>query len=130
MNRLTIDKLYSEIFILMTHCATADLEYIASNECAKRFKNILEGIKQYKDIEDELGCSLQLYYIMCIKGTELYAMSIFSEIKEPIKQWFNKYTYNKEKQSFGKAMEGYGWIEFYKLSDYGKTWALTKEELL
>ena len=46
--RLTIDKLYGEIVALMTYCATSDVEYLSSTDCANRFKNILETIKAYK----------------------------------------------------------------------------------
>lgn len=117
--KLTIDKLYGEITVLMTYCATGDVEYLSSTECANRFKNILETIKEYKIIEKELGIDLITLFKALKDGIyvngEKVDVLLFYDM-----DFFNKTSFQLH------ASNG---INYY-IKDYGKTWALTKEELL
>lgn len=78
------------------------------------------------EIEEELGCPIELYYKMCIKGTELYSLPHSDVI-----QWRHQYIYHKDFE--GNAvfclMINSTLTPLYYVKDYGKTWALTKEEL-
>lgn len=136
--RLTIDKLYGEIVVLMTYCATGNVEYLSSTECANRFKNILETIKEYKNIEKNLGFGLNELVQMLINGIwEVGAVD--SETMLPVSQGITHfYIYeidfdNKKIKVFHKAYKETLFDEL-DLNKYKQKclsgWALTKEELL
>ena len=87
-------------------------------------------LKQYKDIEDELGIDL---------------LTLFKSLKDGIWTWNDKdhkehffekplgltkfVMENKYEEKETKTYRLVG-VDYYELKDYGKTWALTKEELL
>ncbi len=129
--RLTIDKLYGEIVVLMTYCATGSVEYLSSTECTNRFKNILETIKEYKTLEEELG--IDLITLVNAMRNGVYVINIYNEItfEEPMicfnqEKGTDLYVLESITQSPPKELcESFN----YYLKDYGKTWALTKEEL-
>lgn len=123
MSRLTIDKLYGEITVLATYCATANVDYLSSIECANRFKSILETIKQYKDIEKELGIDL----ITLIKAL---ANGIYDKANNRDVRVDLIYHYHLQKRVLWYESETDPYYNgCYLFEDYGKTWALTKEEL-
>lgn len=79
-----------------------------------------------EDIEEKLGCSIELYYKMCVEGTELYSLPHSDVI-----QWKHKYIYHKdfEGNTVFCLMLDSALTPLYYVKDYGKTWALTREEL-
>ena len=97
-------------------------------------KNIINGnlkpffdkLGRLEDIEEKMKCPLDIYYKMCIEGTELYYAR-----HNDIKQDFHKYIYYVD---FNNRVCFCLYINtrlspLYYLDEYGKTWALTKEEL-
>ena len=88
--------------------------------------NLYKKVKIYEDIEEKLGCPIELYYKMCIEGTELYSLPHSDVI-----QWRHQYIYHKDFE--GNAvfclMLNSSLTPLYYVKDYGKTWALTREEL-
>lgn len=82
-----------------------------------------------EDIEDKLGCSIELYYKMCIEGTELCALPPCSNVI--LIQWHRQYIHHKDFE--GNAVfcliVNSTLTPLYYVKDYGKTWALTREEL-
>lgn len=83
-------------------------------------------VKVIEDIEEKLGCPIELYYKMCIEGTELYSLPHSNVI-----QWRHQYIYHKDFE--GNAvfclMINSSLTPLYYVKDYGKTWALTRKEL-
>lgn len=80
-----------------------------------------------EDIEDELGVDLILYLKMCVIGTSVW---VFDKIlNDVLKIKYPKLVYNPDLKAFGfKApKDTYNWR--FPLSEYGKTWALSKDEL-
>ena len=130
-NRLTIEKLYGEIVVLMTYCAMGNVEYLSSTECANRFENILETIKEYKDIEQELGIDLvkllsakKVYYMnwdrnddgLEIKETYKLFVNLTDRTIEYFENEYSEFTFNLELKDYGK-------------NDVYGGWAFTREEL-
>lgn len=124
--RLTFDKLYGEIVALMTYCATGNVDYLSSIECANRFKNILEIIKEYKDIEDELGVDLIKLMRGLLDGFYFKKKGvIYHSSFYPYPKWLVRRKQTLLRECCIIPTTG----TFLYLVDYGITWALTKEEL-
>ena len=79
-------------------------------------------LKQYKDIEEELGIDLITLFKALKNGIWIYDTN---GIKMSTDLFTNGLTFNYCEQP---SIQYYDRL-FY-LKDYGKTWALTKEELL
>ena len=95
-------------------------------DCYNIIEKDLDKLDQLEDIEDKLGCSIELYYKMCIEGTELYSLPYPN-----VTQWRHQYIYYKDFE--GNAvfclMLNSSLTPLYYAKDYGKTWTLTKGEL-
>lgn len=80
-----------------------------------------------EDIEEALGVDLILYLKMCVIEASVFILNKITnevyEVRCP------QCVYNPYLKAFGfKALKDtYNWR--FPLSEYGKTWALTKEEL-
>ena len=126
--KLTIDKIYAEIVVLATYCATANIEYLSSTECANRFKNILETIKQYKSIEKDLGIDL-ITFFKIFEGQDVYIKLNNGEIIEGFSPFIEENLcgiYFTVDGKYTNTIADYG-SYYVNLKDYGKTWALTRE---
>lgn len=87
-----------------------------------------EKLCQLEDIEEELGMELKVYHklmnmLYCSKTNILYAKD-----KEIVQVGILEIDYCKKKIIFYKD-SSYNDDYVYGFADYGKTWALTKEEL-
>lgn len=130
--KLTFDKLYGEIVALMTYCATGNVEYLSSTECANRFKNILETIKEYKNIEEELDIDSITLFKALKDGVYVISYDEGMVFEEPM------LGFNQERGTNLYILDGVCHMppdelcksSNYYLKDYGKTWALTREELI
>lgn len=80
---------------------------------------LVQIVGQLEDIKDELGISLKVLF-KCFKSTKFYIRNLFGEIIEV-------------ESDIVRFDIGHGYVyfgaDYCPLSDYGKTWALTKEEL-
>ena len=99
-----------------------------------RFDNFGKGcnkLGQLEDIEENLGIDLIVYLRMTL-GTKVSVKNKSYEgmfENGVMEQIFLKYLYNYERKCF--CLNFYGSLTpIYYIEDYGKTWALTKEELL
>lgn len=119
--RLNIGKVYGEIVVLATYCATANIEYLSSTECANRFKNILETVKEYKHIEEEIGIDLTIFIKFLKYGGYMKTPLGIEKIKDGNIDFKGKLFYVSTELPT---------IRILTFKDYRKTWALTKEELL
>lgn len=114
------NELLGELVVLMAYCATADVEYLASNECANRFKDILETVKEYKKIEEDLGIDLVTLFKALKNGfyTIREDLGLITDARLVLNHTYPKFEFIRDNSMY-----------FYSLKDYGETWALTKEEL-
>ena len=87
---------------------------------------ILNKLGQLEDIEEELGIDLTLRHKI-ETSDKLYCRNHKGEIVE------TRYYYSYGKDGVGLELpmeiEPYWCVSSYPWKDYGKTWALTKEEL-
>lgn len=93
------------------------------------FHEAINKLGQLEDIEEELGIDLAKFFKL-IKSDELYVFDYetkdfclcrnFNLCSGMSFSLYCEYTTHEGSPAF----------DFYKLKDYGKTWALTKEELL
>lgn len=102
----------------------------AINKSLELFKYVSDSplsatqkLGKLEDIEEELEVSLLLYYTMCVKGCELYCKPYINVV-----QYYHKYIYHAELKCFCLMIFS-ALTPMYYVKDYGKTWALTKEEL-
>lgn len=107
-----------------------------------KFKELQETVNKYKNIEEELGIDLETFFKILNERTAFYKGAAI-----PI--WYNPYQVGEYKKSdirgislsnLHKSNRGNWCFDSYDehnklaprnlfLKDYGKTWALTKEEL-
>ena len=95
----------------------------------------LQKIGQLEDIEEELGVDIYLYLRMTTgttvftKHEDLKDIKGYKQLKNGIlEQMFEVYSYNVRHKCFCFKVLG-ATRPIYYLKDYGKTWALTREEL-
>lgn len=90
------------------------------------YQQCVDKLGQLEDIEEKLGCPIELYFKMCIEGTSLYSLPNSNVI-----QWYHQYIYHKDFEGnvvFCLKLNS-TLTPLYYVKDYGKTWALTREEL-
>ena len=92
-------------------------------------KQELEKYEQYKNIEDELGIDLVTLF-KALKQGHIWVKD--TELKEQIQSCCNYQLGMTGNECYFYCQYGCcdTSYDFYKIKDYGKTWALTKEELL
>lgn len=126
---MKIKELYGELFILMTHCACGDMDYISSTECAQQFQNMLDCLKKYANIEEELGIDLVTFH-QALKNGVYYKVTDKSSINYG-KIFFDRYIlwgWNQNPDgTYFAIMQSQ--LQSFNLKDYDKTWALTRGEL-
>jgi hypothetical protein len=87
----------------------------------------LQKLGQLEDIEDELGVDLSVYLKVCALGRKIY-VKFQGEVLEM--KVVHKLVYDSDLEAFGFfAPPDGGFIPRFKMSEYGKTWALSKDEL-
>ena len=103
-----------------------ELIYLVDSEyCGlKEHKPCMEYLKSLKNIEDELGIDLVTLFKALKNG--IHAADGDTWDGNELAVYFKKKCLYSEWYS----LEGYSHIECFYFKDYGKTWALTKEELL
>lgn len=121
---MTIKELYGELFILMTHCACGDMDYVSSTECAEKFQNMLDCLKKHANVEEDLGIDLATLSKALKNG--IWFIETHGCISGPYKPLIAKE---------GPVLSlDYEFQYELNFNDYGKKepmgWALTKEELL
>lgn len=126
---MKIKELYGELFMLMTHCACGDMDYISSTECAQKFQNMLDCLKKYANTEEELGIDLVTLFKALTEG------AYFEEWNNPMYPEASVISFSKNVKfnldDNGKRF----WLDTpftlkrHYLNEYGVTWALTKGEL-
>ena len=84
---------------------------------------IVDKLGRYEDIEEKIGCPIDLYFKMCVFGTELYSRPHIDVV-----QYHHIYKYSIEHKCFCLNVRGQ-LTPLYYVKDYGKTWAITREEL-
>ena len=113
----------------------ASLNVTRSNDCSKEkseeFKSIIQDLLPYAKLEDRLDIDLITLISVFDKG--FYAWVKDEEHDEP-------YLFHFDAKDLELCIEGKSLIVYeqcseevygeYDFKDYGKTWALTKEELL
>lgn len=93
----------------------------ANEIIAQMQKELLE----HKDIEEELGIDLRIYFSALKYGVYYYSNSqLTKDAVYPISNFLTDYN-DKLSYSFMTKFEK----QLLYFNDYGKTWALTKEEL-
>ena len=127
MNRLTKNNYEDDLFELQKTRKVKVDEYSEIGYSQYNYNNDLwNKVKVIEDIEEKLGCPIELYYKMCIEGTELYSLPHSNVI-----QWRHQYIYHKDFE--GNAvfclMINSSLTPLYYVKDYGKIWALTRKEL-
>lgn len=116
MERLTKDK--------RTMCIVED------NQNKNYFNQIHDKLSKLEDLEDELGISLEVLFKALKDG--VYAK--FEEgkiLKTDIKLYYscyNEFTIRVICLEIGQY-EDFEWEDYLFVKNYGKTWALTREEL-
>ena len=107
----------------------AELERVilANGTGEQAFKEFYEqNVKPYKDIEQELGIKLSVLVKALKNGAYL------KHKHEDGTTYISQGIVHLVKETFGNNLTlccGYKYPTHYRLEDYGKTWALTKEEL-
>ena len=97
-----------------------DIDECVSTRCSDKLGKL-------EDIEDELGVNLILYLKMCVLGCKIY-VKYQGEVLEM--KVVHKLVYDSEHKVFGFFAPPDGsFLPRFKMSEYGKTWALSKEEL-
>lgn len=117
LEKFGIDDLDTLEEILKVHKHLLDHDY--STLPKEDFDLLFEKVEQYKDIEKELGIDLATLY-KCFKSTKFYVKNLFNEIIE-VKSDIVRFDMGNGYVYFG--------ADYCPLSSYGKTWALTREEL-
>ena len=84
-------------------------------------------LSRLEDIEEELGIDLDILFKGAFDGIWFIPPSKDSERKEILDGWIDLGTIDKMEHSFCVGNKSLCCLSF---KDYGKTWALTKEELL
>jgi len=81
---------------------------------------LAKEIKQYKDIEEELGIDLITLFKALTNGfyTIREDLGLITDARLVLNHTYPKFEFIRDDSMY-----------FYNLKDYGKTWALTKEEL-
>lgn len=114
-----------------------EISYTASGADIVEIPNIEYGYKytgeavcklgQLEDIEEAMGVDLILYLKMCVIGTSVFVLD--KTLNKVLELKYPKFIYNPDLKAFGfKALKDtYNWR--FPMSEYGKTWALTEEEL-
>lgn len=92
---------------------------------SKYLNKLEQELLEYKNIEEELGIDLIIFF-KYLSADEVFFINDFKKVEEVIVR-------SIDKKGIVVFEKGYGWGEcdfhlYFK--DYGKTWALTKEELL
>ena len=129
---MKLKELYGEIVVLMSYCAVGDIDYLSSTKCIDRFDRILENLKKYKNIEEEFGIDLKIFFKFI---REKKGWCVESSGNNKIRRFYLDdlpNLINIKDSSFIATINcgKYACYEReYLLKDYGKTWALTKEEL-
>lgn len=83
-------------------------------------ENAIDKLGELENIEDDLSIDLITLH-KCFKSTKFYVKNLFNEIIE-VKS-------DNVRFDIGNGYVYFG-TDYFPLSSYGKTWALTKEELL
>ena len=104
-----------------------------------------KGLEALKDIEEELGIDLVTFskllyaldkecvYVKVKKTKQYNGYSVdeeTGEIERNIIARFSRYVNGTREWFFTISFTDISSVNHYLLKDYGKTWALTKEELL
>ena len=86
----------------------------------KMFAQIIKELCEYKDIEEELGIDL-ITLFKVFSGKDIFIKESYTG------EIINRGSFYPNVK-YKEIHDGYSW--HLKFEDYGKTWALTKEELL
>ena len=120
--------------------ALSDLSFLAIGDenhtikCKETIEKDLDQLEEYRKIEEELGMDLITLFKALKDGINVY----YEDIERY--QFHNNLRLEYHKTLGWGLVDIYGSIcrnnmpmklemEFYELKDYGKIWALTKEEL-
>ena len=120
--------------------ALSDLSFLAIGDenhtikCKETIEKDLDRLEEYRKIEEELGMDLITLFKALKDGINVY----YEDIERY--QFHNNLRLEYHKTLGWGLVDIYGSIcrnnmpmklemEFYELKDYGKIWALTKEEL-
>ena len=121
LNNLDGGKLY-KVNADYSECEDLDDKEIA---CSKVISKIIDKLGELEDIEEELGCDVGILF----KALNQECVWIKDKDDGSLFDTSCEIAINKDEDGF--------YIDFdviheghYHLKDYGKTWALTKEELL
>lgn len=101
-------------------CSESMFPYRLKDEELSTELDSIHKLGQLEDIEDELGIDLITLY-KCFVSTKFYVKNLFNEILE-VKSDVVRFDIGNGYVYFG--------TDYCPLSSYGKTWALTREELL
>lgn len=90
------------------------------------YQDCVDKLGQLEDIERELGIDLSVFLKACLDGIYVKSAEYGNQIFGPM-----HLQYIKDEKCFYNFVRDMNasWEEIYYLKDYGKTWALTKEEL-
>ena len=82
-----------------------------------------------EDIEEALGVDLIIYLKMCVIRTSIFVLD--KTLNEVLEMTYHpKLIYNPDLKAFGFFAPPDGdFLPRFPMSEYGKTWAFTKEEL-
>jgi hypothetical protein len=101
--------------------------YLGGYEPMCEFNEAFSKLGKLEDIEEALGVDLILYLKMCVIGTNV-CVKYQDEIVEM--KIIHKIVYNPDLKMFGFfAPPDYSFIPRFPMSEYGRTWALSKDEL-
>ena len=128
MSRLT-NKDYQERVGNAFYCLVDMADINPNDVCKFPVKQLREQelkLGQLEDIEEELGIDLTIYFGALKNGVYYYSNSqLTKDFVYPISNFLTDYN-DKLSYSFMTKFEH----RLLSFDDYGKTWALTKEELL
>ena len=132
--RLTIKQRNDELN--KTYIDGVSVDYLTADLNASR---VMNKLGQLEDIEDELGIDLSLLNSICQKGLYFKKEALNTLCLEEKHIYYAK-NYDIHIEFFGRYQENKMGVSimvcvgttYHSLNakDYGKTWALTKEELL
>ncbi len=90
-------------------------------------RDCVQKLGKLEDIEDKIGVDLIIYLKMCAIGTNV-CVKYRGEVLEMAV--VHKLVYNPDLEAFGFFAPPDGaFLPRFPMSEYGKTWALTKGEL-
>lgn len=91
------------------------------------YTDLCSKLGPLEDIEEAVGVDLMLYLKMCVIGTSVFVLD--KTLNKVLELKYPKFIYNPDLKAFGfKALKDtYNWR--FPMSEYGRTWALTREEL-